>query len=192
FYDINEGSITIDGISINNISKEELRMQFAMVLQDTWLFQGTIRENLILTEKNITDERLDEVCRSVGIYHFIKTLPKKYDTEINESVNLSSGQRQQLAIARAMIANRKMLILDEATSSVDTRLEQQIQSSMDILMEGRTTFVIAHRLSTIINADLILVMSEGDIVESGNHNDLMQKNGVYAELYNSQFKSSLV
>lgn len=188
FYEINDGLITIDGVSIRDLSRENVRQQFGMVLQDTWIFEGTIRDNLVLSLENITHERLDEVCKAVGLYHFVMTLPDGYDTILNEKVTLSSGQKQQLAIARAMIADRKMLILDEATSSVDTRLELKIQNSMDSLMKGRTSFVIAHRLSTIVNADLILVMQNGDIAESGTHKELLAKNGVYAEIYNSQFE----
>lgn len=188
FYEINDGLITIDGVSIRDLSREDVRQQFGMVLQDTWIFEGTIRDNLVLSLENITHERLDEVCKAVGLYHFVMTLPDGYDTILNEKVTLSSGQKQQLAIARAMIADRKMLILDEATSSVDTRLELKIQNSMDSLMKGRTSFVIAHRLSTIVNADLILVMQNGDIAESGTHKELLAKNGVYAEIYNSQFE----
>ncbi|MBQ4100064.1 MAG: ATP-binding cassette domain-containing protein, partial [Oscillospiraceae bacterium] len=161
-----------------------------MVLQDTWLFEGTVRENLIYCSKNITDEQMIKACKAVGLHHFVKTLPHGYDTILNDQVNLSAGQKQQLTIARAMIADRPMLILDEATSSVDTRTELIIQNAMDELMKNRTSFIIAHRLSTIKNADLILVMKEGDIIESGTHEELLEKNGFYAELYNSQFEAS--
>lgn len=189
FYELNDGAIYIDNIPICDVSRENLRDQFCMVLQDAWIFEGTIRENLVLADEDVSDARLDEVCKAVGLHHFIMTLPNGYDTILNDKVTLSEGQMQQLAIARAMIADNNMLILDEATSSVDTRLEQQIQEAMDSLMQGRTSFVIAHRLSTIINADVILVMQDGDIVESGTHNELLEKNGVYAELYNSQFEN---
>jgi len=158
-----------------------------MVLQDTWLFEGTIRENLVYCADGVPDEKVKNACKAVGLDHFIRTLPQGYDTVLNDQVNLSQGQKQQLTIARAMIADKPMLILDEATSSVDTRTEQQIQSAMDKLMENRTSFVIAHRLSTIKNADLILVLKDGDIIESGNHEELMEKDGFYASLYNSQF-----
>jgi ATP-binding cassette subfamily B protein len=159
-----------------------------MVLQDTWIFDGTLRENLVYTEENITDEKLDEICKSVGLSHYVKTLPNGYDTEFNEQTTLSAGQKQLVTIARAMIKNAPLLILDEATSSIDTRTELLVQNAMDKLMEKRTSFVIAHRLSTIKNADLILVMKNGDIIESGNHEELLNKNGFYAELYNSQFE----
>ena len=158
-----------------------------MVLQDTWLFEGTVRENLVYCTENVSDEKMEAACRVVGLDHFIKTLPKGYDTVLSDQVNLSQGQKQQLTIARAIIADKPMLILDEATSSVDTRTEQQIQNAMDELMKNRTSFVIAHRLSTIKNSDLILVMKDGDIIESGTHDELLEKNGFYAELYNSQF-----
>lgn len=161
-----------------------------MVLQDTWLFEGSVRENLVYNTPGISDERLDEACKSVGLDHFIKTLPNGYDTVLSDGVSLSQGQKQQLTIARAMIADRPMLILDEATSSVDTRTELQIQSAMDALMKGRTSFVIAHRLSTIKNSDMILVLKDGDVIESGNHEQLLEKGGFYAELYNSQFDES--
>ena len=161
-----------------------------MVLQDTWLFEGSVRENLVYNTLGISDERLDEACKSVGLDHFIKTLPNGYDTVLSDGVSLSQGQKQQLTIARAMIADRPMLILDEATSSVDTRTELQIQSAMDALMKGRTSFVIAHRLSTIKNSDMILVLKDGDVIESGNHEQLLEKGGFYAELYNSQFDES--
>ena len=164
--------------------------QFCMVLQDTWLFEGSVRENLVYNTPDVSDEKLDEACKSVGLDHFIKTLPNGYDTVLSDGVSLSQGQKQQLTIARAMIADRPMLILDEATSSVDTRTELQIQSAMDALMKGRTSFVIAHRLSTIKNSDMILVLKDGDVIESGNHEQLLEKEGFYAELYNSQFDES--
>lgn len=163
---------------------------FCMVLQDTWLFEGTIRENLIYNQQNITDEKLVEACKAVGLHRFIQSLSDGYDTVLNDKVNLSAGQKQQLTIARAMLKDAPMLILDEATSSVDTRTELLIQQAMDQLMEGRTSFVIAHRLSTIKNADVILVLKDGDILESGSHTELLAKNGFYAELYNSQFEQA--
>ncbi len=188
FYELNSGSITIDGVPVSELTRENVHGLFGMVLQDTWLFEGTIRDNIVYGKEGITDERLDEVCRTVGMLHFIRTLPKGYDTILNDKVNLSAGQKQLLTIARAMIEDAPMLILDEATSSVDTRTEVLIQEAMDRLMHGRTSFVIAHRLSTIRNADLILVMKDGDVIESGNHEELIRKNGFYAELYNSQFE----
>ena len=172
------------------MTRENVHDQFCMVLQDTWLFEGTIRENLVYSTPNVTDEEIKEACRAVGLHHFIQTLPQGYDTVLTDQVNMSQGQKQQLTIARAMIANKPMLILDEATSSVDTRTELQIQDAMDQLMHGRTSFVIAHRLSTIRNADMILVVRDGDIVESGNHDELLEKGGFYAELYNSQFEQA--
>ena len=189
FHEIQNGEIRIDGVSTKELTREEVHDQFCMVLQDTWLFEGTVRENLMYCADDVSDEKMVKACKAVGLHHFIKTLPKGYDTVLNDQTNLSQGQKQQLTIARAMIADKPMLILDEATSSVDTRTEQQIQSAMDKLMENRTSFVIAHRLSTIKNADLILVMKDGDIIESGNHEDLLEQNGFYAELYNSQFES---
>ena len=188
FHEIQSGDIRIDGVSVRDMSRRELREQFCMVLQDTWLFEGTVRENLVYSSENVTDARITEACRAVGLDHFIRTLPKGYDTVLNDQTNLSQGQKQQLTIARAMIADKPMLILDEATSSVDTRTEQQIQTAMDKLMENRTSFVIAHRLSTIKNSDLILVLKDGDIIESGTHEDLLAQGGFYAELYNSQFE----
>ena len=188
FYEVNEGNISIDGVPVANLTRENVNDLFGMVLQDTWLFEGTIRENIVYGKEGITDKRLDEVCKTVGMLHFIRTLPKGYDTVLNDKVNLSAGQKQLLTIARAMIEDAPMLILDEATSSVDTRTEVLIQEAMDRLMQGRTSFVIAHRLSTIRNADLILVMKDGDVIESGTHEALIQQNGFYAELYNSQFE----
>lgn len=189
FYDINEGDITIDGISIKNITRENIHDLFTMVLQDTWLFSGTIKENIIYNQKNVTDEQVINACKTVGLSHYIKTLPKGYDTLIDDAENLSTGQKQLLTIARSMIENTPFLIFDEATSSVDTRTEKIVASAMDKLTEGKTSFIIAHRLSTIKNADLILVIKDGDIIESGNHNSLIKMNGFYAELYNSQFQN---
>lgn len=188
YNEINEGKILIDNMPIHKISKETLRDQFCMVLQDTWLFEGSIKENLVYNNKNVTDEAIEKACKAVGLHHFIKSLPQGYDSILNDKVNLSAGQKQQLTIARAMIKDAPMLILDEATSSVDTRTELVIQKAMDQLMVGRTSFVIAHRLSTIKNADIILLLKDGDILESGNHEELMEKDGLYAELYNSQFE----
>lgn len=168
------------------MKRGNVRSLFCMVLQDTWIFKGTLRENLAYCKEGVTDARLDEVCRAVGLTHYVKTLPHSYDTVLNEHTSLSAGQRQLVTIARAMIEDAPLLILDEATSSVDTRTELAVQEAMSKLMDGRTSFVIAHRLSTIRNADLILVMQDGDIVESGTHADLLTQNGVYAQLYNSQ------
>lgn len=187
FHEIQSGDIKIDGISTRDMKREEVRSQFCMVLQDTWLFEGTVRENLVYNTENISEEKIEAACKAVGLDHFIRTLPHGYDTILNDQVSLSQGQKQQLTIARAMIADKPMLILDEATSSVDTRTELQIQKAMDSLMQNRTSFVIAHRLSTIKNADLILVLKDGDIIESGNHEELLAKGGFYADLYNSQF-----
>lgn len=188
FHEIQDGEIRIDGIPTSKMTREAVHSQFCMVLQDTWLFEGTVRENLVYNTEGVSDEKITEACKAVGLHHFIRTLPKGYDTVLNDKVNFSQGQKQQLTIARAMIADKPMLILDEATSSVDTRTEQQIQMAMDRLMENRTSFVIAHRLSTIKNSDLILVMKDGDIIESGNHEELLAKGGFYADLYNSQFE----
>jgi ATP-binding cassette subfamily B protein len=190
FYEIQGGDIKIDGKSTKTLKREDVHSQFCMVLQDTWLFEGTVKENLVYCEENISDDKMIEACKAVGLDHYIRTLPDGYDTVLNDQVNLSQGQKQQLTIARAMIADKPMLILDEATSSVDTRTEQQIQNAMDLLMENRTSFVIAHRLSTIRNADLILVLKDGDIIESGTHDELLEKDGFYAELYNSQFEQA--
>ncbi|MFR0880501.1 MAG: ABC transporter ATP-binding protein [Oscillospiraceae bacterium] len=190
FYELNSGEILIDGIPTNKMTRENVHDLFCMVLQDTWLFEGTIRENIVYSKTGVTDEEIDRACKAVGIDHFIRTLPDGYDTVLNDKANLSAGQKQLITIARAMIENAPLLILDEATSSVDTRTEIQIQEAMDKLTEGRTSFVIAHRLSTIKNADLILVMKDGDIIESGNHKDLLAKGGFYAELYNSQFEKA--
>ena len=182
FYEIDKGSIRIDGVDT-----KEVHDAFSMVLQDTWLFEGTIRDNLIYNQAGISDERVIEAAKAVGIHHFITTLPDGYDTVLDDTVTLSVGQKQLLTIARALLKDAPLLILDEATSSVDTRTEELIQKAMDHLMEGRTSFVIAHRLSTIRNADLILVMKDGNIIEQGNHEELMAQGGFYADLYNSQF-----
>ena len=188
FYDINGGKISIDGRDITSLSREELRSYFTMVLQDTWLFRGTIMENIRYGRLDATDEEVIEAAKAAHIHHFIKTLPGGYDMELNEEAsNISQGQKQLLTIARAILANKPILILDEATSSVDTRTEVLIQKAMNKLMEGRTTFVIAHRLSTIRNADKILVLKDGDIIEQGNHNELLAQKGFYSELYQSQF-----
>lgn len=188
FNEINSGDILIDGVPIRQMTRAQVHSFFCMVLQDTWLFEGTIRENIVYNKQNVSDEDLKKACALVGLHHFIRTLPNGYDTVLNDKVNLSAGQRQQITIARTMIDNAPMLILDEATSSIDTRTEVMIQNAMDKLMEGRTSFVIAHRLSTIKNADIILVLKDGDIIESGSHTELIEKNGFYAELYNSQFE----
>ena len=187
FYELNSGRITIDGVNTQDMKRSEVHDAFSMVLQDTWLFEGTIRENLVYNQEAITDEQVEAATKAVGVHHFIKTLPKGYDTVLDDSVTLSVGQKQLLTIARALLKNAPLLILDEATSSVDTRTEELIQKAMDKLMEGRTSFVIAHRLSTIKNADLILVMRDGNIIEQGNHDELMAQDGFYADLYNSQF-----
>lgn len=188
FHEINGGTIKIDGIPISELTRENIHKLFGMVLQDTWMFEGTIRENIAYSKENVSDEEIEKVCETVGLSHFIKTLPNGYDTIISDKISLSAGQKQLITIARAMIENAPMLILDEATSSVDTRTEILIQEAMDKLTKGRTSFVIAHRLSTIKNADKILVMKDGDIIENGNHQTLLEKNGFYANLYNSQFE----
>ena len=187
FYDIERGQIMIDGVDIKNMQRSEVHDAFSMVLQDTWLFEGTIKENLIYNQKDITVQAVVEAAKAVGVHHFIMTLPDGYDTVLDDTVSLSVGQKQLLTIARALLKDAPLLILDEATSSVDTRTEELIQKAMDKLMEGRTSFVIAHRLSTIRNADLILVMRDGNIIEQGNHDQLMEQGGFYADLYNSQF-----
>ena len=188
FYDINDGDILIDGTSIRDIKRSNVHDLFTMVLQDAWLFNGTVKENIIYNQKHVSDKKVEEVCKIVGVDHFIKTLPDGYDSVISDNDSVSSGQRQLLTIARGMISDSPFLILDEATSNVDTRTEELVQKAMDKLMENRTSFIIAHRLSTIKNADLILVMKDGNIIEQGNHNTLMKKNGFYANLYNSQFE----
>lgn len=187
FYDIERGQIMIDGVDIKDMQRSEVHDAFSMVLQDTWLFEGTIKENLIYNQKDITVQAVVEAAKAVGVHHFIMTLPDGYDTVLDDTVSLSVGQKQLLTIARALLKDAPLLILDEATSSVDTRTEELIQKAMDKLMEGRTSFVIAHRLSTIRNADLILVMRDGNIIEQGNHDQLMELGGFYADLYNSQF-----
>ena len=189
FYDVNSGEINIDGHNIKDFNRGELRKMFGMVLQDTWLFGGTVKENIKYGNEEATDGEVIEAAKAAHVHHFIKTLSKGYNSVLNEeSSNVSAGQKQLLTIARVILANPKILILDEATSSIDTRTEIQIQKAMDNLMKGRTSFIIAHRLSTIKNADLILVMNHGDIIEQGTHEELLAKNGFYADLYNSQFE----
>ncbi len=188
FYEINSGDILIDGVSTKELSRENIHSLFTMVLQDTWLFSGTVKENIVYNRVDISDDKINEVCDTVGLTHFIKTLPQGFDTDISQNDTVSAGQRQLLTIARGMIEDAPFLILDEATSNVDTRTEELVQHAMDKLMEGRTSFIIAHRLSTIKNADLILVMKDGNIIETGNHEELMSKKGFYADLYNSQFE----
>lgn len=190
FYEVNSGDIKIDGVSTKDLRRENVHSLFGMVLQDTWLFQGTVRDNLKFGKDKVSDEDMEKAAEACGISHFINTLPHGYDTVIDDTLEISSGQKQLLTIARAMIQNAPMLILDEATSSVDTRTEIVIQNAMDALMQRRTSFIIAHRLSTIKNADLIIVMKDGNIVENGNHQELLNKNGFYADLYNSQFADS--
>ena len=189
FYEINSGNIFIDDVSIKDLTRENVHDLFVMVLQDTWLFEGTVKENIKFNKGNVSDEEVWNALRVVGVDHFVKTLPKSIDTVLKDDESISAGQKQLLTIARGMIVDAPFLILDEATSNVDTRTEELVQKAMDKLTEGRTSFIIAHRLSTIKNADLILVMKDGNIVEQGNHNDLLDKNGFYAELYNSQFQS---
>ena len=191
FYPINSGNIIIDGHEINKITRENVHELFTMVLQDTWIFEGTIKENIRYNNKNITDTEIIDACKKVGLHHLIKTLPKGYDTILTDNDNLSAGEKQLLTIARAMISKKPFLILDEATSNVDTRTEELVAKAMDELTKGKTSFIIAHRLSTIRNADLILVMNDGKIIEQGTHTELLNKNGFYAELYNSQFQELL-
>lgn len=188
FYDINKGEILIDGVSTKDLTRANIHDLFTMVLQDTWVFNGSIKDNIIYNTSDVSMEMVESVCKTVGLDHFIKTLPDGYNTILNDNDSVSAGQRQLLTIARGMIQNAPFLILDEATSNVDTRTEELVQKAMDKLTEGKTSFIIAHRLSTIKNADLILVMNEGNIIEQGNHEELMKQNGFYAELYNSQFK----
>ena len=190
FFEINSGSIRIDGVPTSEMTRESVHDLFSMVLQDTWLFEGTVRENLVYNKTGVTDQQLEEACRACGIYHFIETLPQGFDTVLDDSIAISAGQKQLLTIARAMIQSNPMLILDEATSSVDTRTELITQQAMDRLTEHRTSFVIAHRLSTIKNADLILVLKDGDIIEQGTHDQLLARGGFYADLYNSQFEKA--
>lgn len=188
FYELNSGDIRIDGISIKELTRENIHSLFTMVLQDTWLFNGTIKENIVYNLENVSEEEINKVCDAVGLTHFIKTLPNGFNSELSENDSVSAGQKQLLTIARGMLENSPLLILDEATSNVDTRTEELVQSAMDKLTEGKTSFIIAHRLSTIKNADLILVMKDGNIVEQGNHETLIKKDGFYAKLYNSQFE----
>ena len=188
FYETDSGEIRIDGTPIKDVPRSDVHSQFGMVLQDTWLFEGTIKENITYSKENVSDEDVIRACRTVGLHHFIRTLPDGYDTVLNDKASLSEGQKQLMTIARAMIQNAPLLILDEATSSVDTRTERMVQKAMNQLTEGRTSFVIAHRLSTIKDADLILVMKDGDVIESGNHKELLAEGGFYANLYNSQFE----
>ena len=190
FFEINSGCIKIDGIPTSEMTRESVHNLFSMVLQDTWIFEGTARENLVYNKTGITDKQLEDACRACGIYHFIETLPNGFDTVLDESIAISAGQKQLLTIARAMVQGNPMLILDEATSSVDTRTELITQRAMDRLTEHRTSFVIAHRLSTIKNADLILVLKDGDIIEQGTHEELLSRGGFYADLYNSQFEKA--
>ena len=187
FYELNSGDILIDGVSVKDMPREEVHDIFGMVLQDTWMFEGTIRDNILFSKTGVPDEELDKICKEAGIYHYVHTLPGGLDYYVENEANISGGQKQLITIARAMAENSPLLILDEATSNVDTRTEEVIQRAMDKLTQGRTSFVIAHRLSTIKNADLILVMRDGNIVEQGNHDALMEQNGFYAGLYNSQF-----
>lgn len=190
FFEISDGSIFIDNIPTHDMKRETVHDMFSMVLQDTWLFQGSVRENLQYKKEGVTDKKLEDVCKACGIWDFVESLTDGLDSELSENVEISAGQKQLLTIARAMIQNRPMLILDEATSSVDTRTELLIQGAMDKLTEGRTSFVIAHRLSTIKNADLILVLKDGNVIEQGNHDELLRQGGFYAELYNSQFEKT--
>ena len=189
FYDVNSGSIKIDGHDVRDFNRSELREMFGMVLQDTWLFDGSVRDNIRFNKESVSDQEIWKACRTVGVDHFIKTLPGGLDAMLDDSDSVSQGQKQLMTIARGMIKDAPFLILDEATSSVDTRTEELVQKAMDKLTHGRTSFIIAHRLSTIKNADLILVMKDGNIIEQGNHEELIKKNGFYADLYNSQFEN---
>ena len=191
FYEIDSGDIAIDGVSTKDITRENIHDLFVMVLQDTWLFNGTVKENIAFNKTGVTDEEIVKACETVGIDHYIKSLPNGYDTVLGDIDGISAGQKQLITIARAMTQSSPFLILDEATSSVDTRTEELVQIAMDKLTKGRTSFIIAHRLSTIKNADLILVMNEGNVIEQGNHEELIAKNGFYAKLYNSQFEKML-
>lgn len=188
FYETDSGDILIDGVSIKDMRRSYVRDLFCMVLQDTWIFEGTVRENIVYSKEGVTDEQVVDASKAVGIHHFIKTLPNGYDTMLDNATSLSVGQRQQITIARAIVENAPLLILDEATSSVDTRTEKAIQDAMDSMTKGRTSFVIAHRLSTIRNSDMILLMKDGNIEEQGTHDELLQQGGLYSELYNSQFE----
>ena len=187
FYEISGGSISIDGIDTTSVPRWNVHDQFSMVLQDTWVFRGTVRENIAYSKPGVTDEQIVSACKAVGLDHFVRSLPRGYDTVLDDNTSLSQGQRQLLTIARAMVQDAPILILDEATSSVDTRTEELIQKAMDALTVGRTSFVIAHRLSTIRDADMILVMNHGDVIERGTHEELLAAGGFYADLYNSQF-----
>ena len=191
FYELDSGDILLDGIPLTQVPRANVHEQFGMVLQDTWIFEGSVKENIIYCKQDVTDEEVISACKSVGLHHFIRTLPQGYDTVLDDKTSVSQGQKQLITIARAMIQNAPLLILDEATSSVDTRTERIVQDAMNKLTQGRTSFVIAHRLSTIKNADLILVLDKGDIIESGSHTELLNKGGFYAELYNSQFESAV-
>ena len=187
FYDVTAGEIRIDGVPTASIPLSEVHRQFSMVLQDTWVFRGTVRENIAYSKPGVTDKQIEDACKAVGLDHFIRSLPDGYDTVLDDKSSLSQGQKQLLTIARAMVQDAPILILDEATSSVDTRTEELIQKAMDALTVGRTSFVIAHRLSTIRDADMILVMNHGDVIERGTHDELLAAGGFYADLYNSQF-----
>lgn len=189
FYEINSGDILIDGVSTKKLTRENIHDLFIMVLQDTWLFDGSVRDNIRFNKESVSDQEIWNSCRTVGVDHFIKTLPGGLDAMLDDSDSVSQGQKQLMTIARGMIKDAPFLILDEATSSVDTRTEELVQKAMDKLTHGRTSFIIAHRLSTIKNADLILVMKDGNIIEQGNHEELIKKNGFYADLYNSQFEN---
>jgi len=188
FYDIDSGEILIDGIPTCDVHRDNVHDQFSTVLQDPWLFEGSIRDNIVFNKTDVTDAEVIDACKAVGVHHFIQTMPEGYDTILSDKATISAGQKQLMTIARALIQNHPMVILDEATSSVDTRTEKLVQEAMDKLTRGRTSFVIAHRLSTIKNADKILVMQDGDIVETGSHDELLQQGGFYADLYNSQFE----